>query len=88
MEAKINNSLLPKLTSDIKPYEVRDVDLKGFLVRVQPTGKLTFYCDYRLGRKRNRIKIGSPPQLTPAQARDRAREILASAIYVPQPIHL
>lgn len=81
MQSKISNSLLPKLKVEIKPYEVHDTVLKGFLLRVQPTGTIAFYCSYRgVDRKRNRFSLGRYPAVTPMQARDQARQVLAGIV--------
>lgn len=81
MQAKIGNSLLPKLRPETKPYEVNDTELRGFLLRVQPSGVISYYCSYRNRHgKRNRMSLGRHPTVTPAQARDHARQVLASVI--------
>lgn len=86
MQAKLSNSLLPKLAPKEKPYEVNDTDIKGFLLRVQPTGKITYYCSYRTkDKKRNRVLLGSHPIITPAQARDQAKQVLAKVIQGEDP---
>ncbi len=73
MKAKINNTLIKKLTLQDKEYEVRDSDLKGFMVRVFPSGTMRYICQYQRGRKTN---IGTVGVITPAQAREKAVEIL------------
>lgn len=81
MQAKIGNTLLPKLRPEEKPYEVHDTEIKGFLLRVQPSGTIAYYCSYRtLDRKRNRVSLGRHPTVSPAQARDHAKQILATVI--------
>lgn len=81
MQAKIGNSLLPKLRPAAKPYEVNDTEVKGFLLRVQPSGSIAYYCSYRtLDRRRNRVSLGRHPTITPAQARDHAKQILATVV--------
>jgi integrase len=81
MQAKISNALLPKLRPEEKPYEVHDTEIKGFLLRIQPSGCIAYYCSYRtLDRKRNRVSLGRHPTVTPAQARDHAKQILATVI--------
>jgi integrase len=78
MRAKISNSTVSRLKPDPKPYEVNDTELRGFLLRVQPSGTMTYYCAYRLPTgQRSRMKIGSSGIYTPAQARDQAKLILA-----------
>jgi integrase len=54
------------------PYEVRDSELKGFLVRVELSGTKTFFLDYRLGGRRNRFKLGTYPNLSADGARNLA----------------
>lgn len=73
MKAKINNTLIKKLTPTDKEYEVHDTDLKGFMVRVFPSGTMRFVCQYQRGKK---INIGTVGIITPAQAREKAVEIL------------
>lgn len=86
MQAKIGNALLPKLKPGPKPYEVNDTELKGFLLRVQPSGVVSYYCTYRnRDGKRNRISLGRHPTITPAQARDHARQVLASVVHGEDP---
>ncbi len=81
MKAKIGNSLLARLTPEAKPYEVNDTELKGFLLRIQPSGVISYYCSYRNRQgKRNRLSLGRHPIVTPAQARDHARQTLASVV--------
>lgn len=74
MQAKITNSLVSKLEIEPKAYEIVDSEIKGFLLRVQPTGRKTFYFSYRNNAgQRKRIKIGVlGSSKTIAQARDDA----------------
>ncbi len=74
MQAKLNVSTIKQLPKSDKPYEVVDTEVKGFLLRIQPTGRKTFYFSYRNNAgKRKRIKIGVlGSSVTPAQARDMA----------------
>lgn len=73
MKAKINNSLIKKLSPADKEYEVHDTDLKGFVIRVFPSGTMRYICQYQRARK---INIGTVGIITPAQAREKAVEIL------------
>lgn len=73
MKAKINNTLLKKLVPQDKEYEVHDTDLKGFILRVFPSGTMRYVCQYKRGGK---INIGTVGVMTPAQAREKAVEIL------------
>ncbi len=73
MQPKINNSLLKTLLPRDKVYDVRDLNLKGFLIRVHPSGAMTYICQYKRGR---RINLGKVGVITPAQAREKAIEVL------------
>ncbi|VEG89800.1 site specific recombinase [Legionella spiritensis] len=73
MQAKINNTLIKTLVPADKQYDVRDTTLKGFMIRVNPTGKMNFVCQYKRGR---RINLGQVGVVTCAQAREKAIEIL------------
>ncbi len=75
MLAKISNSLIKQLLPGEKEYDVRDLNLKGFLIRVQPSGSMTFICQYKRGRRINLGKIGV---ISPAQAREKAIEVLSN----------
>lgn len=74
MRAKITKKLIESLKPKEKQYEVRDAELKGLMVRVMPTGTMTYAVEYGRGRK---FTIGKANILTPVQARDKARQILA-----------
>ena len=73
MIATINTRLLKQLTPEKNSYDVRDKLLRGFMVRVYPTGKMTYKCEYGRGK---RITIGDVEVLTVAQARERAKQVL------------
>lgn len=78
MKTKITAQLVAALQPAERPYDVNDSDLRGFQLRVHPSGTKTYLCVYRLrgsGRK-NRYVIGRTPPLTPAQARDEAKKVL------------
>lgn len=81
MQAKITETLVKKLEVDSKPYEVVDTMLKGFILRVQPTGTKSYYFAYRnAANLKTRIKIGPASNLTVAQARSLAEGHAASVI--------
>jgi len=78
MKAKLSSRTIHVLRPCDKPFEVVDLELKGFLLRVQPSGAMTYYFSYRNGQgKRKRYRVGNSESLSPAQARDQA--ILLSA---------
>jgi len=69
----LTQQIIARLKPDEKPYEVRDDKLKGFLVRVQPSGSMSYVCQYGRGK---RITLGDARILTLDQARTKAKEIL------------
>ncbi len=72
MKAKLTSRSIKTLEPSPKAFEVVDTELKGFLLRVQPTGRKTFYYSYRSqDGQRKRIKIGTlGSELSLQQARD------------------
>jgi integrase len=77
MKAFIGNQLIAKLKPNEKSYDVWDSKLTGFILRVNPNGNMVYRCEYARGK---RITLGKTNVLTPAQARDRAKEILADVV--------
>ncbi|RAP34648.1 recombinase [Legionella quinlivanii] len=76
MKAKINNTLIKKLVPAEKEYEVHDIDLKGFFIRVFPSGTMRYVCQYKRGKK---INIGTVGVISAPQAREKAIEILSNS---------
>tara|TARA_R110000868_G_scaffold144960_1_gene364466 strand:- start:10950 stop:12170 length:1221 start_codon:yes stop_codon:yes gene_type:complete len=72
--ANINNTLINKLQPKAQRYEIRDQRIKGFMIRVQPTGQKTYLVEYARGK---RISIGKVDILTLAQAREKALRVLS-----------
>ena len=78
MKSRITATLLKSVLTQDRPYEVVDDQITGFLLRVQPTGKMTFYYSYRTpDGRRLRIKIGVYPATTAPDARLKALELAA-----------
>src|SRR3990167_1069360 len=73
MIATINSSLIKKLPPQAASYDVRDSQIKGFMLRVYPSGRKTYKCEYARGK---RITIGDAEVVTIAQARERAKQVL------------
>ncbi|MFT4095690.1 MAG: tyrosine-type recombinase/integrase [Rhodoblastus sp.] len=65
---------LPAATS--KRYEVRDELVAGLIVRVSPTGAKVWYLSTRVHKRPRRMKLGSYPILSVADARDKAQAVL------------
>ena len=56
---------------------VYDDDLAGFGLRLHPSGRRSWFVQYRLGQKQRRLKLGTVEQLDPEKARTHARAALA-----------
>lgn len=72
-----NVGTLPALGKRRTDYT--DQLLTGFVLRVSPTGHRSYSVIYGTGPEKTRFTIGSIERITLAQARDKAREILAHA---------
>lgn len=71
MKAKLTNRTLATLKPRTDTYDVRDNDIKGFLIRVRPSGSMTYLLQYRnKDGKQQSYKIGLASNLKPTQARD------------------
>ncbi len=78
MQALIGNRLLKQLQPEAKPYEIRDQRLKGFILRVQPSGSKTYIVQYGRGK---RVTLGSADVLKADDARKEAKLILADVVH-------
>ena len=47
MKAKLSSRTIQALRASDNPFEVVDLELKGFLLRVQPSGAMSYYFSYR-----------------------------------------
>jgi integrase len=72
---KLTKRAVDALSVRERPYDVRDEDLRGFLVRIEPSGRKSFFLDYRLRGKRNRYRLGVYPNLSTEGARAIAQAI-------------
>ena len=73
----ISNSLISKLQPRPQKYDVRDTKLTGFLIRVYPSGKMSYVVQYQRGKRTTIAPVGV---ITPKQARERATQILAESL--------
>jgi integrase len=73
MIAAITVQLIEKLQPKETRYDVRDAKLKGFMVRVFPSGRMSYRCEYARGKQ---VTIADVRVLSVIQARGEARRIL------------
>ena len=76
MQTNITTRTINTAKPEAKPYEIRDTGLKGLLLRVQPSGIMTYYIEYKRGK---RLKVGRADAITPYQARELAKATLSEA---------
>ena len=73
MPSKLTKRVVESLSPRAAPYDEPDSELRGFLVRVQPSGVKAYYLSYRLAGRRNRYKLGTHPNLSTDGARELAK---------------
>lgn len=75
------SKLTKRRVDALKPQEREffawDAELKGFGLRVMPTGRKVYVVQYRAGRRSRRFKLGDAKVLTPDEARRDAKQLLA-----------
>ena len=78
---RITKTLVDQLAPREREYEVRDSEVPGFGVRVRISGQKSYVLVYRKGTGRrstqHRVTLGSAGELTPDQARAKARRLSA-----------
>ena len=75
---RLSAEIVAKSQPRQKEYFVRDAELRGFFLRVRPSGVKSYGVLSRLGRKGNKIEriIGNAATYSPKQAREVAKEWL------------
>jgi integrase len=79
---KLTRKNVQAITPSDKPVIYFDTDIKGFGLRVSPTGARSWILEYRPGAggravAKKRIKLGVPAMMSPEEARDEASRTLA-----------
>lgn len=78
---KLTKSIIDKAEIKEKQYTLWDSDLSGFGVYVNPTGKFTYFVDYRSSEgRRRRMTIGRHGAITTEQARKLAIETMGGVV--------
>ena len=81
MKSKLTERAVKNIILQQKPYEIVDSEINGFILRVQPSGVLTYYLVYRtLDGTKKRYKLGRYGAITVAQARDLAKQFSAKSL--------
>ena len=74
----LNQSRVDRLKPRNSTYDIRDIDLKGFGIRIPPSGKKSYFLQTQHERRRRWTKIGDADAMPEAEARSQARSLLAS----------
>ncbi|MGR7997189.1 integrase arm-type DNA-binding domain-containing protein [Xanthobacter sp. ZOL 2024] len=80
---RLSKRVVDGLSVADRPRVFYDAEVKGFGLRVTPTGAKTFIVEYRpggggRGTAKRRMKLGTYGEITPEQARNMARDALAA----------
>ena len=79
IKKKITNSSINALKPEDK--RLNDTEISGFHARISPKGRVTYFLYYRHNGRQQNVKLGTHPEITPAQARDAAKMASASSIH-------
>ncbi|MDZ4328227.1 MAG: site-specific integrase [Pseudomonas sp.] len=77
MKVQLTKRLIENAKPRAKPYELRDVQTKGLLLRVQPSGHKAYICEWVRGKRRT---LGASAALTLDDARLHATKIVAEYV--------
>jgi integrase len=75
IKTKITITSIKNLVPEDK--RLNDTEISGFHARITPSGLVTYYLFYRLNAKQVNHRLGIDGQITPAQARDLAKNKIA-----------
>src|SRR5262245_37417304 len=91
-DRRITKRLVNSLKPAVQDYFVWDDTLRGFGLRLQPTGVKSYVVKYRAGSGRGaptrRVTFGRVGTLTPEEARALARKILGAVAHGSDPAAL
>jgi site-specific recombinase XerD len=83
MQTALTQMMIEKMPNPVKLQDHRDARLKGLVLRVNPSGVKSFYCEYARGK---RVWLGRADALGLAEARKSARSVLADVYRGIDPI--
>ena len=73
----LNQSRVDRLKARNSTYDIRDTDLKGFGIRILPSGKKSYFLQTQHEGRRRWTKISDADAMPEAEARSQARTLLA-----------
>ena len=73
----LNQSRVDRLKPRNSTYDIRDTDLKGFGIRILPSGKKSYFLQAQYEGRRRWTKISDADAMPEAEARLQARSLLA-----------
>lgn len=76
--AKLSKRLVEAAEVRSSEYMMWDGDMAGFGVRIMPSGRRSYFVQYRVGTRSRRLTLGAHGVLTPEQARTLAVQALAA----------
>ncbi len=82
---KLTKRSVEAISPETRELIIFDDEVKGFGLRVWPSGKKTYLVQYRSGGRTRRVKIGRHGILTAEQARKRAKELLGAVAHGQNP---
>ena len=82
MRAQLTKRLIDATKAQPKPFELRDTNVKGLILRVQPSGYKAWIIEWTRGKRRT---LGAYAHLTVDQARSHAAQSMAEFIQVGLP---
>ena len=73
----LNQHRVDRLKPRNSTYDIRDTDLKGFGIRILPSGKKSYFLQTQHERQRRWVKIGDADAMPEAEAGSQVRSLLA-----------
>jgi len=73
----ISSRVLNNLSPQSKPYLIKDSNVKGFAVKVNPSGSIKIIAEVKYQGRSKRKKIGEYPLISPSDARTEAMVFLS-----------
>jgi integrase len=74
---RLNKRAIDSLPIPDQRVEYRDEMLSGFRLRIEPTGRKTFYIVKKHKSKVHKVMVGTYPDMTPEQARAKGAHVLS-----------